>query len=435
MKKVVILNVEDSIEDSKDILETLEDSGLNVEYKRIETLNGLNEELDKNIYDIIIADYALVGFNGLDVLKIVRERDSDIPFIMVSGVLSEEYTVDSLKAGADDFVSKLNLHRLVPSFIKVLREAKVRRESREAEYNYVESEKRFAVLSEAAIDAIVILDENHKITFWNHAATEIFKYDKRDILQKDISTIMSTVSSTRFYDYCKIDSDTEFSKGVNGTLLELEGRKKSGEIIPIAFSFAFTSVEDEINAICIIRDISSYVEIEKKLKASRDELKDIFENIQDVFYRTDLHGNVLLANNLAPSALGYDSIDELIGKNVANDLYAFPEERDDFLKILSEHGRIDNAEVKLKKKNGEIITTLASSHYYYDDKGHVLGVEGVISDITSIKKTEEELKIRVEIEKNVARISSLFVGNQMIHGLMHGGAVPTGENTGDRRRR
>jgi len=412
MKKIHLLNVEDSVEDSLEIIEAITSMGIDLEYKRVDSLENLENELNQNSYDIIVSDFALIGFNGLDVLNLVKRINSDIPVIMISGVASEEYAVEALKGGADNFISKSNLQRLLPSIDKALHEAKLIKESKLAEQHFIASEKKFETLSEAASDAIIILDKNHRITFWNNAASSIFEFKKDNVINCEISSILSAESSQSFYDYCSIDKDTPFKTEISGGLLDLTGKKASGELFPIAFSLSFNVVGNEINAICIVRDVSVYIEIERELKESRDDFREILENMQDVFYRTDIHGNLILTNNSGVKLLGYDSEKEILGKNVATDFYAYPEERDEFLRVLRKKGSVDNYEVKIKKKNGDILTVLVSSHYYKDKNGKVLGVEGVFSDITSRKIVEEELELRVEIEKSVSRISSLFVGNK-----------------------
>ncbi|RKX25479.1 MAG: hypothetical protein DRP47_09760 [Candidatus Zixiibacteriota bacterium] len=132
--------------------------------------------------------------------------------------------------------------------------------------------------------------------------------------------------------------------------------------------------------------------LNRTLQERQDEYKTILENIQDVFYRTDTNGNLAMVSPSGARLLGYDSVDQMIGRNIAKEFYAIPEEREAFLQELRNEGIIDNKELILKKSDGTPITIMISSHYYHDKKGNILGVEGIFSDITKHKLAEEQLR-------------------------------------------
>ena len=106
----------------------LKRGGYEVDYERVETGDGFEQALDKGGWDIVFADYVLPGYSGLAALKAVQERELDIPFIVVSGRIGEETAVDAMKAGADDYVMKLNLARLAPAVQRELRETRLRQD-------------------------------------------------------------------------------------------------------------------------------------------------------------------------------------------------------------------------------------------------------------------------------------------------------------------
>ena len=89
--------------------------------------------LGKERWDCVIVDYALPNFSGLEALKLVRETEADLPFILVSGTIGEETAVEAMKAGAHDYIMKNNLKRLVPAVGRELKEAEIRRERRRME--------------------------------------------------------------------------------------------------------------------------------------------------------------------------------------------------------------------------------------------------------------------------------------------------------------
>ncbi len=121
------------------------------------------------------------------------------------------------------------------------------------------------------------------------------------------------------------------------------------------------------------------------------DLRSVIENIQDVFYRSDARGNLIMASPSFLTLLGYDSLDECLGKPIAETFYYDPETRGEFLRLIREKGNVTNYEVVLKKRDGAPVIIEASSHLYHDDKGVVAGIEGVFRDITERKRAAEAL--------------------------------------------
>lgn len=122
-----ILIVEDSEDDALLVLRELRHAGYTFTHQRVETMEALNAALEADAWDVIISDYRLHGFTGLDALRRVQETGQDIPFILVSGVMGEDVAVEAMKAGCHDYVMKGRLARLGPAIERELQEAQVRR--------------------------------------------------------------------------------------------------------------------------------------------------------------------------------------------------------------------------------------------------------------------------------------------------------------------
>jgi signal transduction histidine kinase len=134
MKKPLhVLLAEDSIDDADIILSQLRRAGFDPIHQRVDTARDMEAALQAQPWDLIISDYSMPGFNGLEALKLLRERDSDLPFILVSGTMGEETAVAAMKAGAHDYLMKDNLTRLGPAIERELAEAIIRRERKKAE--------------------------------------------------------------------------------------------------------------------------------------------------------------------------------------------------------------------------------------------------------------------------------------------------------------
>ena len=142
-KSLRVLLVEDSEHDARLLLYELQREGYEPLYERVETGEAMANALDRQEWDLIIADYVMPHFSGLDALKLVQDKGLDIPFIVVSGKIGEDVAVEAMRAGAHDYILKDTLTRLNLAIGRELREAVVRRERRQVERALEESEERF----------------------------------------------------------------------------------------------------------------------------------------------------------------------------------------------------------------------------------------------------------------------------------------------------
>ena len=142
-----LLILEDDPYDAELEIATLEEAGFTCQWERVETQAEFLASLDTPDYDLILADYSLPAFDGLTALKLSLERDLDMPFILVSGVLGEEIAIESLKAGATDYVLKDRLSRLRPVVRRALREREEQRERKRAEEALRQRNRELALLN------------------------------------------------------------------------------------------------------------------------------------------------------------------------------------------------------------------------------------------------------------------------------------------------
>jgi PAS domain S-box-containing protein len=174
-KPIRVLMVEDSENDAALLLLELRRNGYDPRFERVETRDGMNAALRRQLWDVVIADYHQPQFSAPDALALLRQRQLDIPFIVLSGSMPEEIGAEMMEQGADDYVMKDNLARLVPAIERELSEAADRRGFRLTQNALRESALIKTAILAAVSDPVIILDSNGMILEFNRAAQEAFE--------------------------------------------------------------------------------------------------------------------------------------------------------------------------------------------------------------------------------------------------------------------
>lgn len=128
-----VLIVEDLESDAEQAIRQLEKAGHEVQWERVETAEDMLASLKRQAWDVVISDYQLPQFSAPSSLATLRKTGLDIPFIVVSGHIGEETAVNMMRLGAQDYLMKDNLSRLVPAVVREVADARVRARGREAE--------------------------------------------------------------------------------------------------------------------------------------------------------------------------------------------------------------------------------------------------------------------------------------------------------------
>jgi len=131
--QIRVLIVEDSEDDTILIVRELKCNGYDVIFERVDNYNDMKATLVDQEWDIVFCDYSMPKFDGISALKLLQEERSELPFILVSGTIGEEVAVESMKAGADDYIMKDNLSRLASAVKRELKEYKERQELKRME--------------------------------------------------------------------------------------------------------------------------------------------------------------------------------------------------------------------------------------------------------------------------------------------------------------
>jgi diguanylate cyclase (GGDEF)-like protein/PAS domain S-box-containing protein len=176
-----ILFIEDNPADAELCLCELKEAQVEARVDVVQTPEEFAERLREKPYDIILADYALQQWTGMDAFDLLKEQGPDTPFILVTGALGEEKAVECLRRGVADYILKDQLARLPVAVCRAIEERFVREERQRAEALLRESEAKFRTLAETIASAIFI-HQGTQCRYVNRAAEAITGYSREELL-------------------------------------------------------------------------------------------------------------------------------------------------------------------------------------------------------------------------------------------------------------
>ena len=391
-KKIKILIVEDSEDDAILLIRWIKKDGLDPIYKRIDSLKAMKAALNKEEWNIILSDYSLSKFNALDALNLLKKNNCEIPFIIVSGTVGEDIAVKTMRKGANDYLMKDNLVRLVPSIKRELQETEIKRERREAMRELVESEKRFKELAELLPAVIVETDSNDKITFANHTFYKLTGY-----LFKDVNNGMYVYGIIVPEE--RVNFQENLKKHNGRSTSEYTVLKKNGDIYPVIMycNDIYNGYDKRIGSRIVMVDLTerkraeykieeSYKRLQKTLNDTINTLASIIEN-RDPYTSGHQKKVAYLAINISEELGLSDEETEALGTAaMVHDIgkITIP------TSILSKPGKVSDVEYKLIKTHSrtgyEIIKNIEfpypiekiilQHHERLDGSGYPLGLKG-----------------------------------------------------------
>ncbi|MFA4876430.1 MAG: PAS domain S-box protein [Methanoregula sp.] len=347
-----VLLVEDDQNDAELILHELKKNGYEPEYTRVQTREEFLEHLLPSL-DIILADYSLPGFTGLDALLLAKERFPAIPLIIITGALGDERATEVMKHGADDFLLKDRLARLGEAVGHSLQQRDMVRKQREQESVIHESEEKYRILFENMLEGFaycrMIYDgEGRPSDFIYLAVNASFN---RIVARPEVTGRRAT----------------EVFPGIRDAypaLFETYGRIAMGgtpevfdiDFIPIGkwlHISAYSPAKDYF--VAVFEDITARKRAEEALLASEESFRALAENASDAFLVASGSGIHLFANKRAAEITGY-SIEELVTLSVKE--LAEPGEferviKERFRKVMAGEAVPNPYETTIVRKDGE----------------------------------------------------------------------------------
>jgi len=262
-----ILILEDVPTDAELMERELRKTGLKYASIRVDTRDAFLKELGDFSPDIVLSDYSLPRFTGLEAIGLVKERFPLIPIIIVTGSLSEVTAVECMKAGAADYVLKDNLVRLSPALQMALEKKQLREEKGQAEEALRESEEKYRTILESIEDGYFEVDLTGNFKFFNDSMCKIRGYSKDELIVMNNRDYMDPETSKKVYEiFNRVYKTGESVKGVEWESIRKDGSKIYSES---SISLMKDSKDQPIGFQGIVRDITERKNLEKQLIQSQ----------------------------------------------------------------------------------------------------------------------------------------------------------------------
>lgn len=386
MSKLRILMLEDNEFDVALIKEELLSNRIDFISKHVYTKTDFTSSLKDFIPDIILSDYNLPQFTGLDALEIAIEHAPNIPFILVTGHLSEELAADAIKSGTWDYVLKTNLLRLGPAIENSL---KLKKEKDYNEKNKKDLTKLLTAVEQSS-NSIIITDVDGNIEFTNAKFSLLTGYSASEMLGKNPNILKTDFHSTEVYTQLwQIISEGKTWSG------EFRNKAKNGHLFweQATITPIKNSEGTIVNYLAVKEDITELKKNEIILKESEHNLVEAQRIAKVGSFKLDLKtGSGIVSPNFY-EIIEIDLNEELTLENwrtlvhpndklnnikVLDDCIKSGEKYDLTYRILTKR----TSELKWIHGVGEVIFEKGTPTYFV----------GTIQDITKAKKSEIELQ-------------------------------------------
>ena len=386
-----VLVIEDSESDAGLIVRLLERGGYITIHKRVEAAVEMKAALEKQDWDIVIADYSMPQFDAFAALKLLQESGRDIPFIVASGTMGEDPAVAMMKAGAHDYVMKDKIARLVPAVKRELGDCEVRRTRRRAEEALRQSEERYRALYEDNPSMYFTTDAEGTILSVNWFGAEQLGYrieelvgqpvlmrfhpDDRESVRQQITICLQKPMQVIHWEFRKVRKD--------GSVLWVKEAARS-----------VRGADGNPVVLIVCEDITE----RKRAEEERMRLVTAIEQSAEAIFITDKDWIINYVNPAFERITGYDRT-EIMGRHTRI-LKSNMHDKSFYkrIRIILARGDVWSGRLTNKKRDGTFYEAEVTASPVRDSSGAIINYVSIHRDITHEVRLEKQLRQSQKME-------------------------------------
>ena len=307
------------LEDEPDFAELVKSlftqDGLEAEFFRAGDKASFEKFLKDGHFDVIISDYHLPSFTGLEALAMAKKKHPHMPFILVSGTIGEQAAIESLRAGATDYVLKQKPERLPAAVRRAVREAAEQSKLREAELEMTRREKYFRALTENSLDILIIANREGNITYVSPSLQNVLGYSPEELRGKNLLDHIHAEDAPRV----KESFDLALQHPGRTVKVQYRCRHSNGEWRRLELVGKNRLADLEIGGIVAsCRDVTERWRAEEELRDSERQYRLLFHSNPNPMWVFDLESQMFMeVNEAAIQIYGY-SREEFLKMTIAD---------------------------------------------------------------------------------------------------------------------
>jgi len=239
-------------------------------------------------------------------------------------------------------------------------------------------------------EGVITFDKRGRVTSWNRGAERIFGYKAKEVTGKSLRMTIPRNGLKEWKEHLRrVLADEGIARN-----FEIERIRKDGERIWVTTTSSTIHGKEGavIGAASIMRDITHEKTLREQHEHSEQMYRELFETSKDIIFIASVDGTFIDINQAGVEAFGYKSKKEMMGVSIPKALYVNPEDRKRFHERIARNGYAVDYELRLKKKNGELMDVIETSTPIRNDRGEVIAYRGILRDVTEKKALERQLK-------------------------------------------
>jgi len=411
--RIRVLILEDVEVDAELMVAEQRRAGFDPEWRRAQTEAEYLDSLGPGV-DVILADYNMPGFDAWRALELLQRRELDIPFIVVSGTISEEVGVECMKRGATDYLLKDRLARLGPAVAQALDSRRIREEKRKMEAALRESEERYRLITETIRDAIFMVDLEGRFVLGNRSGAELTGYSLAELAGLRVFSLLTPEGAQ---EVAARLSAAQAGQEVS-PWLETEFLRKDGTRVWVEAQMASVLKDGQVvGRLGVVRDISERKRAEETLRLLESAVRQAGDSVVITTSQLERPGPTILFVNPAFTRMTGYTAEEAVGRSPR--ILQGPATDRAIRWHASQElaaGRDAYAETVNYRKDGTSFHVAWHVSPVRDEQGRITHFVGIQRDITEARRAAEHLQ---EQRDALFQSEKLAAMGQLLAGVAH----------------